>query len=248
MREISKKGRLIMAVFALSLFTGCAATNTAISKRNLDVQTKMSATVFLDPVAPDLQTVYVQLRNSSDKEMNISGAVTTAIEQHGYRVVTDPNKAHYMLQANILSVGKMDPNAASMALKSGYGGALDGAAMGALAAGAGGSNGRGMAGFGLLGAVVGTVANAAVKDVTFTMITDLQISERAADGVIVNQAIQTNATQGTGTAFTQTSTQQTNWKRYRTRVVSTANKVNLDFAEARPALEHGLIRSISGVL
>jgi len=243
-----KNIKLAAAIVALAMFSGCAATNTAISKRNLDVQTKMSATVFLDPVSPELMTVYLQLRNSSDKELKLNDSITSAIQSHGYRVVRDPKIAHYMLQANVLSVGKMDPSAAAQALAGGYGGAVDGAAMGLAAAGMSSSSNSGAAGFGLLGAVIGTVANAAVKDVTFTMITDLQISERAAAGVIVNQAMQTNVTQGTGTAMQQTSNEHTSWKRYRTRIVSSANKVNLEFSEAQPELERGLIRSISGVL
>ena len=41
------------------LLSGCAATQVAISKRNLDVQTKMSATIFLDPVKESRRTVFV---------------------------------------------------------------------------------------------------------------------------------------------------------------------------------------------
>jgi len=230
------------------LFSGCAATQTAISKRNLDVQTKMSATVFLDPVAPELQTVYVQIRNTSDKELDLDGAIASAVGSHGYRIVTNPNDAHYMLQASVLQVGKMDPSAAQAALAGGYGGALEGGAMGvALAAASNNNNAASYGGFGLLGAVAGTIANAAVKDVTYTMITDLQISERAPKGVTVQQQTDTDMAQGTATRVTQQSASVSRWKRYRTRIVSTAEKVNLDFKDAQPELEHGLIRSISGI-
>ncbi|WP_416240415.1 complement resistance protein TraT [Oceanimonas baumannii] len=36
--------------------------------------------------------------------------------------------------------------------------------------------------------------------------------------------------------------------RYQTRVVSTANKVNLEFEEAKLALEDNLARSVGGIL
>lgn len=232
----------------LGLMSGCAATQTALSKRNLDVQTKMSDTVFLDPVAPEQQTVYVQVRNTSDKELTLSDSTRAAIESHGYRVVSNPRHAHYMLQASVLQVGKMDPSAAQAALAGGYGGALDGAALGAMTAVASNnSNNSGIGGFGLIGAIAGTVANATVKDVTYTMITDLQISERAPKGVRVSQQTDTSMRQGSSTRVSQQSNSVSKWKRYRTRIVSTANKVNLDFVEARPALEHGLVRSISGI-
>jgi len=239
---------IIFVALSVSLLGGCAATQTAISKRNLDVQNKMSATIFLDPVAPEKQTVYIQVRNTSDKELNISAAIAGAVSSHGYRVVNNPEKAHYMLQASVLQVGKADPSAAQAALARGYGGAIEGAGIGLLAAAATNNrNNSGYGGLGLAGAVIGTVANAAVKDVTYTMITDLQISERAANGVIVQQQTDTNMAQGTATTISQQSSSTSNWKRYRTRIVSTANKVNLAFAEARPELERGLLRSISGI-
>ena len=36
--------------------------------------------------------------------------MTAAIAGKGYKVVQDPTLAHYLLQANILSVGKTDPS------------------------------------------------------------------------------------------------------------------------------------------
>ena len=57
----------VAACLGLAL-SGCAATSTAVAKRNLDVQTKMSDTIFLDPVSPDQRTVYVDVKNTSDKD------------------------------------------------------------------------------------------------------------------------------------------------------------------------------------
>ena len=37
------------------------------------------------------------------------------------------------------------------------------------------------------------------------------------------------------------------WKTYHTRIVSTANQANLDFEDALPLLENGLIQSIAGM-
>ncbi|MCC5698300.1 complement resistance protein TraT, partial [Klebsiella pneumoniae] len=64
--------KMKIAVVALALgalmLSGCSATHTAISKRNLQVQTKMSDTIFLDPVADDKRTVFIQVRNTSDQQ------------------------------------------------------------------------------------------------------------------------------------------------------------------------------------
>ena len=79
-----REGRSGVPSLAL-LLAGCAATTTAISKRNLDVQTKMTESIFLDPVPADQRTVYVQVRNTSDKpDFDIEPAVRSAIESRGY--------------------------------------------------------------------------------------------------------------------------------------------------------------------
>jgi hypothetical protein len=49
-------------VAAFAVLSGCAAVHTSIAKKDLDVQTKMSDTVFLDPVGPDKKTIFVQIR------------------------------------------------------------------------------------------------------------------------------------------------------------------------------------------
>jgi hypothetical protein len=44
---------LLAIMTILVILSGCAAVHTSIAKKDLDVQTKMSDTVFLDPVGPD---------------------------------------------------------------------------------------------------------------------------------------------------------------------------------------------------
>ena len=44
------------------------------------------------------------------------------------------------------------------------------------------------------------------------------------------------------------NTANAQWKIYRTRVVSTANQVNLDFEEAQTEISKGLAKSLSGLL
>lgn len=106
----------------------------------------MSETIFLDPVAPDKRTVFLQLKNTSDKqEINYSMAVKTAIQAKGYQVLDDPNKANYWIQANVLKVGKSDLRESQHWLSQGYGGAVAGAVIGSQFGG-----GSGTAALGLL--------------------------------------------------------------------------------------------------
>lgn len=227
----------------LSILSGCAAISTSIAKKDLDVQTKMSDSVFLDPVEPDNRVIYLQVRNTSDKSnFDIQSSIAKSLQVKGYLVTNNPKAAYYWLNANVLSVDKASPTAAQAALGAGYGGAFAGAATGGWQ----GAGYGGMAG-GLAGVLVETVANAAVKDVTFMVITDIEIAEKTTDGEMVRQDSQQDAKQGIGGARRQTSSKVTDMKKYRTRVVSTANKVNLEYEEASSSLESGLTRSISGL-
>lgn len=240
-----KKSVLIATVMSAALvLSGCSATHTMVSKRNLDVQTRMSDTVFLDPVSPDKRTVFIQVRNTSDKPgLSIEPQVIAAIQQRGYQVMNDPDKAHYMIQANVLQIGKKDLRDAEGLLSQGFGGAAAGAIVGSQF---GGGSGRGATTIAAAG--LGIVADALVKDVYYSMITDLQISERAAAGVVVTEAVDSQLKQGNSGYKSVTSSETTSWKRYQTRVLSTANKVNLKYEEAEPVLIQGLVQSVSGTL
>lgn len=243
-------GGLLSLLAVAALLSSCAATHVAIAKKDLDVQTKMSESVFLEPVRPDKKTIFIQIRNTSDKQFDLEQAIAGAIASRGYRITQDPEAAHYRLLANVLSVGKASPTAAQSALANGWGGGLAGGAAGAAIGGAaGGWRGAGIGG--ALGAVGGAFAevaiNASVKDVTYMIVTDIEISEKAREGVIVRQDSRQDAGQGMGGTRRQTSSEVTDTKKYRTRIVSTANKVNLEYEEAAQPLQQGLIRSLSGL-
>jgi hypothetical protein len=238
---------------ALMFLSGCAATQVAISKRNLDVQTKMSETIFLEPVGPDKKVMYVEVRNTSDKDnFDLEGPIKAAMAKRGYRVTQNPDEAHYRLQANVLQVSKTDPTAAAAALHGGYGGPVAaGAVAGAMIGGAASKSwagaGIGAAAGGLLAGATETVTGSLVKDVVFMVVTDVQLVEKAADGVIVRQDSQQSIAQGMGGTQQQTTSEVTKNKKYRTRVVSTANKANLEYEEAAPVLTEGLTRALSGL-
>jgi len=254
--RVTAVGRVVLAGMVLIFLAGCAASQTMISKRNLDVQTKMSETIFLDPVGPDKKVMFVEVRNTSDKDnFDIEHSIKDAVAKRGYRITQNPDDAYYRLQANVLSVAKTDPTAAQQALAGGYGGplmsALGGAAAGAAIGGmAGGTYAAPGMGAGAGALVLGgaeLVTGALVKDVTFMVVTDVQVVEKAPEGVIVRQDNQQNLKQGIGGSQQQTSSEVTKYKKYRTRVVSTANKANLDYEEAAPALSQGLTRSLAGL-
>ena len=235
--------KLLLIVCSVSLFS-CSAIDKSIKHGALDVQTKMSETIFLDPVSDNKKTVVLQIRNTSDKrDIDITNEIKTAIEDKGYRIVTDPNKAHFMIQANILQVGKSTQEDPFSSLTSGYGGALAGGTMGALV-----SNDYAGAGIGALaGGLIGTVADAAVQVVNYQMITDLQVSEKA-DSAVVTESSNAKLNQGTSGSKSSSWSEKSKWKKYQSRIISVAKKTNLKFEVALPELKRGLVQSISGLL
>jgi hypothetical protein len=232
----------------LLALSACAATSTAIGKRTLDVQTKMSDSIFLDPVTADQRTVLVEVRNTSDRmDLDIEPGVRAALAERGYRVIDDPDDAHFLLQANVLQVGRTSRTAAEGTFAKGFGSALVGGAAGAGLGRAASDQTEVMIAGAVAGVAASAVADAFVQDVTYSIITDVQISERAAEGVVVTERMSQNLAQGSGGQRILSTSEVHDWKRYQTRVMSTANQVNLDFEDAVPELAEGLTRTISGI-
>jgi Enterobacterial TraT complement resistance protein len=233
--------------FSVAL-SGCAATTTALGKRTLDVQTRMTDSIFLEPVTAPERTVLLEVRNSSDRpQLDIAPAVRAALAQRGYRLVEDPRDAHFLLQANVLQVGRMSEAAAEGAFAKGFGSALVGGAAGAGLGRVASDQTEAMIAGAVAGAAASAVADSFVQDVTYSIITDVQISERAGEGVMVTERMTQDLTQGRSGRRILSSTEMHDWKRYQTRVMSSANRVNLDFEEAAPELEAGLTRAIAGI-
>ena len=241
---------IVVAVLAtgMSGLVGCNTTTKIIKHGKLEVETKMSETIFLDPIEDEKKTVLLQIRNTSDKSgLDVESKIRLAVVNKGYRIVNSPKQANIMIQANILQVGKSTLENPFEALSGGYGSGLQGFATGAALAGATGGSGRSMLGIGLLAGVGNTILDAAVEVVTFTMTTDLQISEKA-DGEYVSESSDASIKQGTSGYKKSTWEKKTSWKKYQTRIMSVGKKTNLKFEEAEPKLTEGLVKSISGLL
>ncbi len=104
---------------ACLLLSGCGAMSTAIQKRNLDVKTQMSQTIWLEPSSN--KTVWVQVRNTSDKDMgDLYGLIGQDLQAKGYTLTSSPDAANYWVQANVLKADKMDLRQAQGFLSNGY--------------------------------------------------------------------------------------------------------------------------------
>lgn len=203
---------------SIGLLASCAATEVALSHKNLDTQTKLSKTIFLDPVANSQKTVFLVVKNTSDQDIDITSPLKANFQSHGYRVMNAPANAHYVLQVNVLSASKMSKSASEKALGGGFGSAVAGGLTGATVGSFSGNSNVALAG-GLVGGVAGLVADSLIKNVNYTLITDIQITEH-------NKGRDA---------------------RFNTRILSEANQVNLSFVKAKPLLEKGLVRTLVGI-
>lgn len=226
-------------ILLLSMLTACSAINTSVAKKELDVQTKMTESIFLDPVAPDKRIVYVDVKNTSDKpNLIIEPQIIAGIIARGYKVTDNPDEATYLLQANILQIGRR--NARS--------GRPDGSAT-LLGAGAGSlmGDGNGRGAMAIVGALLGTMVDASVKDIYYTLITDIRLSERAKAGAVVNEVAKGTLKQGDSAKIEQSSHGTSEWRRYQTKIVSVANQANLEYQDAEPELIKGLVQNLSNL-
>ncbi len=121
-------------------------------------------------------------------------------------------------------VGEADPAALRTAVYRGYGttigGAAAGGAVGYMLEKTGRSTGLGAAAGGLLASATELVTGSLTKDVTYTIMTDIQLTEKTSKGKKIHQ----------------------------TRVASTAEQVNLEWEEAEGKLVEGLAKSLGGLL
>ena len=240
---------LMLSGCATPTFTKVGTTATgekvAISKQDIHAKTKMSETIFLEPVAPEEQIIYFRFRNTSDENLYVTEKLRREFERRGFEVTTNPRRANFMIQANLLKVGQMDENEQKNYLGAGFG-------VGAAAAGAtlltGGGHRAGAAG--LIGIAVGLAIEAArVKDVHYGLVTDVEIRQRPMAGEVVTQNDNQSGQMGRGSVSNQSSTVNgVQWKKYRTRIVSSAYAPGLDFEQAQPFLEDGLVKALSGTM
>lgn len=234
---------IIASLLAISLLTGCAATSVALGKKDLEVQTKTSTSVFVDPVSRDKRSVYLDVRSGvMEFDRNAFSRVIKdqfAASDKGYRIVDDPDQAHFQMLVYVLNLEEANLSAAHSALQEGYVGGGEIVAGGAVGAVIGANRGHTWGGA-ALGAVAASgmsmVANALVKDVTFMLVCDISIRERVADGVYVRRDTQLGAQVSDGGSSQSRVSEVTDRKDYRTRVVTTANKANLELPEAQDAM------------
>lgn len=241
MNSLKKAFRLIaISIIAVSFtpLSGCAALQTSIAKRDLNVETMVSTAIFVDAVNKEKRTIYVDIRSSvmefDRHKLKKEVMDSFANSDNGYTVTDDPDAAQYHLSIFVLKLEKASPSAAAAELNRGYSGRSQRQALltGALLGRRGGHSTQAA----LLFALGNTIANAYITDVTYMLVADVQIKEKAPKGVLVRKDSKISTIASDAGGSTQRISEVTNRKEYRTRIVTTANKSNLELEEAEPLM------------
>jgi len=237
---------LLTLLGALVTIAGCAARGPAPQQTTAGgtragkarVATKMSSTIFLQPVAPDRRVVYVEGHNtSSAKNVRFEPQIDAALRSQGYKVTGDPSKAEFILQYNLRYLGKESKShTAAGAVAGGFGGAV-------LESAAGGSGNQNLRG-GIVGAGLGALVGYLMSENQYMMVVDVRVEQRSSSA---HTHITTRAGSGTGNTTTSSSQGAAGWQIYQTRVVGEAAGRHLAFDYAKPALEQNIAGSLAGI-
>ena len=235
---------LIVVVLGASL-TSCATASLYANHKDLTITSKMSSSVFLDPVPKAKRVIFVDIKNTTTQDIPLlEKSIIADLKASGWTITDDPTKAFYMLQANVLQAGEAKSNkAANSFINQGYSSLVSGAALGA-GVGFISQSGRvgGIVGLGVAGADY--VGQLLVKDKTYSIITDIQVSQKI-NGKISEK---TNGNLQNGSSSTsQSYSSTTNWKKTRVRVGTIADQINLKLKTAMPKIEVGLAKEIAGI-
>ena len=198
---------------------------------------------FLPPSTE--KTVFIQARNSSDNQEVSFHDLSARISAKGYQVINDPDRAHYVVLANIVYCNITKPEMPVEAMvASGYGsafnstlGAMQGLAGMASMAGPYGAMGGAAASMGLsaiqgIGDLFSSSSSAPKMpdDVNYACVADVQITEQTTRQL--PSGMKTGSGQEPGV--------------YQTRLAADVHQKKLDEAEATPLLQQKLSAAVAG--
>ncbi len=216
---------------------------TAYAGNIKDTDLISSNNFFLPPSTE--KTVFIQARNSSDNQEVSFHDLSARISAKGYQVVNDPDRAHYVVLANIVYCNITKPEMPVEAMvASGYGsafnsalGAMQGLTSMASMAGPYGAMGGAAASMGLsaiqgIGDLFSSSSSAPKMpdDVNYACVADVQITEQVAS--TLPGGMKTGTGQQAGV--------------YQTRLAADVHQKKLDEAEATPLLQQKLSAAVAG--
>ena len=210
------KNLITTAILCVFVISGCASPLNLLSKRSsggpavaeaknaarlaastesggVNFSIKVDKSVFLDPVSPDRQIVFVRIRNTTGRdgiEDRVSSAVFNKLSEIGYQRTNNPDEAQYILQGKIVLADYVNQATLEQVEQSSFGESLSNVVGAGIAGGAIGGFSNDSSGSDI-GSVVGILGGLisesqrrkkireleAIKVVS--VVTDLELRERA---------------------------------------------------------------------
>lgn len=249
----------LSAVGLMMIFAGCATSE-------LQTSSKMSQSVFINPVAKSKRLIFVSSKNTSGQKINLEKTIISELEAKGYTVVDDPEMATYVLLTNVLYCDKKQENNAT-------GGALAGGVAGAGVSGYNNNSGGQMVGAAIGTAVVGGLLAKLTEDTIYQMQVDIVIREKSNSTVAASNITASgqagvsdsnkagfvnsfggdvkdvNATGHLKSNIANANSQEyeTNFIEHKTTLFAEATKMDLTLAQATPILERQISVQIAGL-
>lgn len=169
-RRMAKLGIVVCMVVAL---VGCAATERVIDYSTMKTDVKMDKSIFLEPLAKSPKTIYLEVKNTTNRPDLVASfqpLLASQLQNKGYVITDDPDRADYWIQSNIRYIGIYNDKI----IKDGI---VTGAAVGALSGLAIAGSAAGVAGGALVGGALGVGADVATRTKTQIIAIDMRISE-----------------------------------------------------------------------
>ena len=250
-----------MLLGVVSLYLVACATSELV------VKSKITKSVFINPVKKELRTVFVSVRNTSGADIDLDYKINKKLIKNGYKIVDDPDMAQYILMANVLYADKRREN------NTAGGAVLGGAAGGGIASYNSGGSATQSAGGALAGALLGGLIGSWTEDTIWQMQVDILIRERARSRVYNTHSSspgQASIKQGKRAGFANSfsgrsldtqggssakdninshssQTYESQFIERRTLIFAEATKKDLSLQEATPILEEKISSQIAGI-
>lgn len=235
-----KKFLTVAACFTL---ISCSAIYNRTYNSDLKVNTKLSRSITLDPVSPNERTFWVDIKNSSSATgLNLQADVLDMLKARGFKYETDPAKAHYWLQANVLRAEKVSDASLNKFSSSLAQGAMVGGVGGALASDSGGVMALGALG----GAALAGMLDYSSQNIKYAVLVDVVVSEKLP--ITAQESSQQKIDTGSSGGKTISYSRDIERNKYSVSILSTAEKVNLTMEEALPEMRKQIAASISNIL
>jgi hypothetical protein len=243
--------RVLVLFLGFTYLMGCSAMSTVMKKQDLVVNSQLSHSVVLEPMMVSDRVVYAQIRDMSGNSLRrgFQVALEKELAIEGIKVTKDPKEANLMLNATIIQAGKTTAEDVNTALSAGVQSALAGGAIAGLA----GGNFVASASIALAAGAAGFVADSFVDDSYYSFVMDIQLRERPLEGDDISNSIDnaTNKSTAVSTSATKSTVKRGsnyNWIVHDSRIVSTANQINLTMEEAMPLVTQKTVSSLTNML